>query len=533
MLKLTSITLVLFVLLTTTRTTIVNANEITWTKTAASFGEGAKLELNSKGHIFAKTRYNGLYRSSDFGATWDSLGFSDERCIDFAIDMADNVFLITKSNRGDTCRIRYSDDYGNNWSISDESESYSINTILAKDSYLYAIALIDTTYAKNGIPVETTHYYAVRSEDSGKNWTRLFSPDNLKLNHLFSDYKGRLYTTDNDEKIFISNEDDNIWELFGTRCCLSDIQSFVTNNKDEVFYSYYIDEHGPIHAFYKTLDRGDSWQEIFPLKPTYSEPVYLYADFSDRLFAFGTSVNRIVISYDDGKTWISENAGIEDADKAVTSICSDKNGNTFISTEMGTVYYAKLPAETTPVELAGFAVISERNGALLSWVTNSESNNFGFSIERKLNENWEEIGFVKGVGTTSIRNEYTYFDENQSRCEYRLRQIDFDGQSTYSDVIHYTPQIPQNYFLSNYPNPFNNSTTIHFAAKEDGHVRLNVYNVSGQQIIGLADKYLEAGNHFIKWNGKTNAGQSAPSGIYIISVESENYRYAIKTLLRK
>ena len=65
-----------------------------------------------------------------------------------------------------------------------------------------------------------------------------------------------------------------------------------------------------------------------------------------------------------------------------------------------------------------------------------------------------------------------------------------------------------------FPTPFNAEVTIPFALAEAGAVRLVVYNLLGQQIRVLADGWLAAGAHRVRWNGRTDMGVEAASGVY-------------------
>ncbi len=65
-----------------------------------------------------------------------------------------------------------------------------------------------------------------------------------------------------------------------------------------------------------------------------------------------------------------------------------------------------------------------------------------------------------------------------------------------------------------FPTPFNAEVTIPFALAEAGPVRLAVYNLMGQQVRVLADGWLAAGAHRVRWDGRTDAGAEAASGVY-------------------
>jgi len=65
-----------------------------------------------------------------------------------------------------------------------------------------------------------------------------------------------------------------------------------------------------------------------------------------------------------------------------------------------------------------------------------------------------------------------------------------------------------------FPTPFNAEVTLPFALAEAGAVRLVVYNLLGQQIRVLADGWLAAGAHRVRWDSRTDAGVEAASGVY-------------------
>jgi len=75
--------------------------------------------------------------------------------------------------------------------------------------------------------------------------------------------------------------------------------------------------------------------------------------------------------------------------------------------------------------------------------------------------------------------------------------------------------VPRTLFLKqNVPNPFNSGTSISFGLPRPGPVRLEIYNILGQRIISLIDRFLSAGYYNISWNGKDSEGRDMASGIY-------------------
>ena len=72
---------------------------------------------------------------------------------------------------------------------------------------------------------------------------------------------------------------------------------------------------------------------------------------------------------------------------------------------------------------------------ILNWSTATELNNYGFEIQRKvLSGEFAKVAFVKGQGTTTQKNEYTFADKNltEGKYFYRLKQMDsMESMSTH------------------------------------------------------------------------------------------------------
>ena len=186
---------------------------------------------------------------------------------------------------------------------------------------------------------------------------------------------------------------------------------------------------------------------------------------------------------------------------------------------------------TVPVEFVSFTAEEIEKHILLSWSTATETNNVGFEIQRKAkNNDWTELDFISGSGTTTERQYYSYQDNSVStgKYYYRLKQIDFDGSFSYSDIVEISIN-PKQYSLDqNYPNPFNPSTTIEFNIPEEGLVNLTVYNLLGQQITTLVNEVLQSGKHQINFNAADLA-----SGIYLVKMSSGSFSDVIKINLLK
>jgi len=68
--------------------------------------------------------------------------------------------------------------------------------------------------------------------------------------------------------------------------------------------------------------------------------------------------------------------------------------------------------------------------------------------------------------------------------------------------------------LSNFPNPFNPTTTISYNIPLDSKVSLEIYNIKGQHVKQLVSGSQPEGYYEVVWNGKDDAGKQVSSGIY-------------------
>ena len=76
---------------------------------------------------------------------------------------------------------------------------------------------------------------------------------------------------------------------------------------------------------------------------------------------------------------------------------------------------------------------------------------------------------------------------------------------------------------SNYPNPFNPTTTISYSLKENLHTKLVIYNTLGQEVRRLVDSTNNAGVHMVQWNGRNNNGQKVSSGLYFYKINAGSF----------
>ena len=199
--------------------------------------------------------------------------------------------------------------------------------------------------------------------------------------------------------------------------------------------------------------------------------------------------------------------------------------------------------QVVPVELAAFTAAVVGNDVSLVWITTTETNNFGFDIQRKFveSDSWEKIHFVAGHGTTTTQGPYQYTDENLAvgSYNYRLKQIDTNGSFEFSAIITVEVGVPEAFALNqNFPNPFNPSTTINYqistAALNDAlatETTLTIFNILGARVLTLVNEEQGTGFYSVVWNGKDSDGLQVPSGVYIYQLTAGSFKATKKMLL--
>ncbi|MFC1558307.1 T9SS type A sorting domain-containing protein, partial [candidate division KSB1 bacterium] len=94
--------------------------------------------------------------------------------------------------------------------------------------------------------------------------------------------------------------------------------------------------------------------------------------------------------------------------------------------------------------------------------------------------------------------------------------------------------VPDEFRLcQNYPNPFNLETTIGFYLPYSNNIKVNIYNILGQEVKALGGRTFGSGYNTIRWNGKNNFGYTVPSGMYIYKIEGAGFSESKRMVLLK
>lgn len=106
----------------------------------------------------------------------------------------------------------------------------------------------------------------------------------------------------------------------------------------------------------------------------------------------------------------------------------------------------------------------------------------------------------------------------------------YDTNSPNLDV-EMTEGLPNQFKLGdNYPNPFNPTTTVAFSLPIGVDVTLNVYNLLGERIATIYNRYAQPGNYTATWNGLDSHGNQVPSGTYLFELDAGSYFHQVKKM---
>ena len=179
------------------------------------------------------------------------------------------------------------------------------------------------------------------------------------------------------------------------------------------------------------------------------------------------------------------------------------------------------PCVVLPISLSDFSgeydEMSRSN--LLNWTTLSETNNDYFLVERSTDLiSFNPIADIDGSGDSQIEKKYSYYDpiEGSGVFYYRLKQVDANGDFTYSNVISISSVFNDDSFFTNiFPNPAKDQLTLVTKAREESEpIEVEIYSnqsklIQSEQLTGSSN----ASNYLIDVS-------TLKSGIYTVRLQS-------------
>ena len=142
--------------------------------------------------------------------------------------------------------------------------------------------------------------------------------------------------------------------------------------------------------------------------------------------------------------------------------------------------------DVLPVEFVNFTSTCQNDGQLISWQTYTETNNDYFTILKSEDgEFFSAITEISGAGNSNVINNYNYLDNeiNDNTFYYQIKQTDFDGKFTYSELVNSNCSLSINGNITAYYNKSNSTLAITLNRLENSILKFTVYDMLGRTII--------------------------------------------------
>jgi Glucose/sorbosone dehydrogenases len=255
----------------------------------------------------------------------------------------------------------------------------------------------------------------------------------------------------------------------------------------------------------------------------YIDGRYIYGDYgSGRIWA---------LPYDDSGTGANEL--LLDSSLSLTTFGVGPEDELYFAGIFDDALY-QFVCSTLPVELTTFDAEVDDGTVRLTWQTASETGNAGFRVQRHVTgtgapetqghgglSGWTTVGRVEGAGTTSEAQSYRFADANFPHAAdtllYRLKQVDTDGSTYYSETITVARRRPARlHLLGTAPNPARRRTTVRYAVPESASgeaARLELYDVMGRRVRSV-EAPADAGRH-----KRSLDVRGLASGVYVLRLQ--------------
>ena len=232
---------------------------------------------------------------------------------------------------------------------------------------------------------------------------------------------------------------------------------------------------------------------------------------------------------------INVSSALKNAGTDTNAPTDDINENTRSTTDIGA--YEQGAESATPICLDNFTAKLKDATVILKWTTASETENAGFNLYR----NDELIAHISGAGTTTEANDYEFIDDEiiAGTYKYILADLSYAGNERVHDIvlsisIDENSLSPTSFSLSNaYPNPFNPSTTLGYSLQASADVKLTVFDLNGTIINAWNYSQQAPGWYEVTWNGRNTQGAELSSGIYLYTIQANDFVQTKKMILMK
>jgi len=171
------------------------------------------------------------------------------------------------------------------------------------------------------------------------------------------------------------------------------------------------------------------------------------------------------------------------------------------------------------IELLSFNVSQQGREITMNWETYDESKTQQYLIEKRTESGkYEVLKKVDPQRNPSSHQTYSFSDtwSEKKVCYYRLRKINTDGNTLFSDEIPIGAELVLNFSLGdNIPNPFTGKTEIPYTLNEQTYVSLSVFDIMGREVRELVSQRQPAGEYKV-----TFEATDSPTGMYFYKMRT-------------
>lgn len=252
-------------------------------------------------------------------------------------------------------------------------------------------------------------------------------------------------------------------------------------------------------------------------------PNFLGASISNAGDVYGTGHPALLVGSPSGVFDLGENLA------NITGSLTTSSGLA-VSGNVGNAYLFG-PSLNLPVIFLTFTGHAVDNGVLLNWATSQEENSHYFAIERSADAtHFDSIGTVQAAGNTAQQTNYSFTDPSPvaGNNYYRLREVDLDGNSMYSQIVVVNFNEAQNNIIAVYPNPAHESFQLQFKNMQAGTYQMSLLSPSGQMI---QNSTIEVGGNQALYTQNIALTQGLAQGAYIVRVIDAQQRTYITRIM--
>ena len=459
-------------------------------------GDGMEcfVDYNDANYVFMSTQLGSIYRSTDGGSNWNGLlsGGVTAWVAPYWQHPSDFLKVYLATDR----KIWRSTNRGANWSAFSSNFTTNRVTSVAQSTVTVANMMAASSYYTTTPDIDI-------STNEGATWTDITSIYNSFLST-------NLFSGTNIQRVVADPVNANTFYI--TRASYGGGQVI------------------------KTTNFGTNWTNISGDLP--SVPVNdLFIDPANTNHIYAGNDFGVYWSINGGTNWVKLSNGMPFVPVLDFSFFNDGGIRYLRAATHGRGVYELNIDSPLPVELISFIAAINEDNIHLNWKTATEVNNYGFEVERSVDQgDFEKIGFVMGNGNSNSPKDYTFTDKFVNGfLSYRLKQIDNDGSFTYSDIVEIEALTVKDFAVyQNYPNPFNPVTSIKFKIPTESKVKLTITNLLGEEISTLLNQQQSPGIHEVLWDGSIYA-----SGIYLANMQinsidgKASFNKTIKMILSK